>query len=107
MCGCDLYASVTKHSLHLQLVVWEFEYHITTGQLLVHRCKGNKLVCNGGLLVLIQMHLNQLGAIELDADALANNFCGKKPNPPRWNRTQLSRCESVDAFASRDFWLSV
>lgn len=29
---------------------------------------------NGGLLVLVQVHLNQLRAIQLDADALANDF---------------------------------
>lgn len=31
-------------------------------------------VFNGGLLVLVQVHLNQLRAIQLDADALANDF---------------------------------
>lgn len=29
---------------------------------------------DGGLLVLVQMHLNQLGAVELDTDTLANDF---------------------------------
>lgn len=29
---------------------------------------------DGGLLVLVQVHLNQLGAVELDTDTLANDF---------------------------------
>lgn len=31
-------------------------------------------VFDGGLLVLVQVHLNQLGAVELDTDTLANDF---------------------------------
>lgn len=34
-------------------------------------------VFNGGLLVLVQVHLNQLRAVELDTDSLAHDFSGE------------------------------
>lgn len=35
------------------------------------------LMFNSGLLVLVEVDLDELGAVQLDPDALANNLCGE------------------------------
>lgn len=62
---------------HLQVGFWEFKGHITTGEFFVHGCKCINLVLNCGLLIFVQMHLDQLGTIELNANAFADNLSGE------------------------------
>lgn len=58
----------------LQVRFGELERDIASGQLLVHGREGVDFVLDGRLLVLVQMHLHQLAAVQLDADALANDL---------------------------------
>merc|ERR1719476_1159157 len=53
----------------------ELECHLFAGQLLVDSRVGFGLVFNVGLLVLIQMNLEQTGTVKTETNPFADNFC--------------------------------
>lgn len=61
----------------LQVGFGELKGHLTAGQLLVDGRECVDFVFDGRLLVLVEMHLDQLRAVQLDANALANNLGGE------------------------------
>merc|ERR1712183_575134 len=58
----------------LQDSLRELEVDLLAGELLVHRGEGLCLVLDVGLLGLVQVDLEQTGAVQTDPNSLANNL---------------------------------
>merc|ERR1719203_2121203 len=63
------------YSDDLQVRLGEFKGHLFAGQLLVHSRVRFGLVFNVGLLVLVQMNLEQTGTVKTETNPLSDNFC--------------------------------
>merc|ERR1719230_1771489 len=59
----------------LQVRLGEFKCHLLSCQFLVDCRVRFGLVFNVGLLIFIQMNLEETGAVKTESDPLANNFC--------------------------------
>ncbi len=59
---------------HLQIGFREFKCNLLASQPLVDGAKSVNFVFNVGLLVLVEMNLDEARAIQTDTDALTNNL---------------------------------